>query len=183
MIKIRKPKNEQERKIAGYIIWSVVAIIVLLLVWNLFFKKDPAKILDNVNTEVFAVSVLAELCFMDMLYGKDKNYKAAIVVNGPTSLRIQEIANIFNAKVFYAEVGEANVVNLAKKVSEEGYTVRICGEGSNGGNITLPSSVRDPLATLFAIVTAIMPGTLMTMYTDEEKILELGSIYFKWSPA
>lgn len=57
MIKIRKPKNEQERKIAGYIIWSVVAVVVLLLVWNLFFKKDPAKILDNVNTEVFSVSV------------------------------------------------------------------------------------------------------------------------------
>ena len=37
------------------------------------------------------------------------------------------------------------------------------------------------LATLFAIVTAIMPRTLMTMYTGEEKILELGSIYFKWS--
>ena len=37
------------------------------------------------------------------------------------------------------------------------------------------------LATLFAIVTAIMPRTLMTMYTDEERILELGSIYFKWS--
>jgi len=57
MIKIRKPKNEQERKIAGYIIWSVAAVVVLLLVWNLFFKKDPAKVLDNVNTEVFAVSV------------------------------------------------------------------------------------------------------------------------------
>lgn len=57
MMKIRKPKNEQERKIAGYIIWAVVAIVILLLVWNLFFKKDPAKILDQVNTDVFAVSV------------------------------------------------------------------------------------------------------------------------------
>lgn len=57
MIKIRKPKNEQERKIAGYIIWSVIAIVILLLVWNLFFKKDPAKILDQVHTDVFAVSV------------------------------------------------------------------------------------------------------------------------------
>ncbi len=37
------------------------------------------------------------------------------------------------------------------------------------------------LASLFAIVTAIMPRTLMTMYTGEDKILELGSIYFKWS--
>ena len=37
------------------------------------------------------------------------------------------------------------------------------------------------LASLFAIVTAIMPYTLMKMYTDDPKILELGSIYFKWS--
>ena len=57
MIKIRKPKNEQERKIAGYIIWSVIAVVILLLLWNLFFKKDPAKILEQVNTDVFAVSV------------------------------------------------------------------------------------------------------------------------------
>ena len=37
------------------------------------------------------------------------------------------------------------------------------------------------LAGLFAIATALMPRTLMTMYTNEDKILELGSIYFKWS--
>ena len=57
MIKLRKPKNEQERKIEGYIIWSVVAVVVLILLWNLFFKKDPAKVLKQVNTDVFSVSV------------------------------------------------------------------------------------------------------------------------------
>jgi len=48
-------------------------------------------------------------------------------------------------------VGEANVVNLARQLRGKGYTVRILGEGSNGGNITYPSSVRDPLATIFAL--------------------------------
>ena len=37
------------------------------------------------------------------------------------------------------------------------------------------------LATLFAIVTLIMPQTLMRMYTSDPDIIKLGSIYFKWS--
>ena len=37
------------------------------------------------------------------------------------------------------------------------------------------------LAALFAIVTLIMPKTLMKMYTDDPDILDLGEIYFKWS--
>ena len=37
------------------------------------------------------------------------------------------------------------------------------------------------LATLFAIVTLIMPNTLMKMYTDDPDIINLGGIYFKWS--
>lgn len=37
------------------------------------------------------------------------------------------------------------------------------------------------LAALFALVTLIMPRTLMRMYTNDAKIIELGSIYFKWS--
>ena len=56
-MKIRNPKNEQERKIAGYIIWSVLALVLILLVWNVFFKKDPSKILNEVNADVFSVSV------------------------------------------------------------------------------------------------------------------------------
>ncbi|MBR5967795.1 MAG: MATE family efflux transporter [Lachnospiraceae bacterium] len=37
------------------------------------------------------------------------------------------------------------------------------------------------LATLFALVTAIMPGTIMRMYTNEEPIIALGTDYFRWS--
>ncbi|MDR2766998.1 MAG: phosphatidylglycerol lysyltransferase [Treponema sp.] len=78
--------------------------------------------------------------------------KTAVAVNGPTSMRIDRIAAAFGAEVFRAEVGEANVVNLARALREKGYIVRILGEGSNGGSITHPSAVRDPAAAVFAII-------------------------------
>lgn len=37
------------------------------------------------------------------------------------------------------------------------------------------------LAAFFALVTLIMPNTLMKMYTTDEAIIHLGGIYFKWS--
>lgn len=119
-----------------------------IVYWN--EKKQKAEILKA--QEVFSLAVLAELSYADMLYGGRKEYKPAVAVNGPTSMRIDEIAAAFNAKVFRAEVGEANVVNTAAEARKNGYTVRICGEGSNGGNITSPSAVRDPLSTVFAII-------------------------------
>ncbi len=54
--------------------------------------------------------------------------------------------------MFRAETGEANVVNLAEMLRSEGWVVSILGEGSNGGNITHPSKVRDPLSTLGAMI-------------------------------
>ncbi len=113
--------------------------------------------------EVFALSVVAENAFdcwlsenvdkQGLLWKAQASYgKRAVVVNGPTSMRIDKICSYFGTEIFRAEVGEANVVNLARKKRDEGYTVRILGEGSNGGNITYPSSVRDPVATIFAII-------------------------------
>ena len=67
-------------------------------------------------------------------------------------MRIEEITKALGAQAFRAEVGEANVVNLAREKRAEGYTVPILGEGSNGGTITHPSSVRDPLNTVFALL-------------------------------
>ncbi len=37
------------------------------------------------------------------------------------------------------------------------------------------------LASLFAIVTALFPDLLMTMYTDDDSIIKMGDIYFRWS--
>lgn len=118
------------------------------------FEAEEARIIEA--QEVFALAVLAELSFLSFSGGAaaDKTGrftgKVAVAVNGPTSTRIDRIAGVFNAKVFRAEVGEANVVNLARRLRKEGYIVRILGEGSNGGNITHPSAVRDPLSTVFA---------------------------------
>ncbi len=112
--------------------------------------------------EVFALSVVSELAYL-VYAGKltyDENnkpqQKVAVVVNGPTSGRIEKIAEAFGAEVFRAEVGEANVVSLATKKQDEGYIVRILGEGSNGGNITFPSTVRDPINTIFAFIKMLV---------------------------
>jgi phosphoglucomutase len=100
--------------------------------------------------EVFALACAAELAHFVWM-GEDVS-KAAVAVNDPTSMRIDRIAEAFGVSVFRAEVGEANVVGLARKLRKDGYFVRILGEGSAGGNITHPSAVRDPINTVLAIV-------------------------------
>jgi phosphoglucomutase len=125
-----------------------------LVIWDDGEKK--ARILEA--QEVFALACVSELAHLvwtgDLHYdsGGKPLVKAAVAVNGPTSMRIDRIAEAFGAEIFRAEVGEANVVNLARRLRNEGYVVRILGEGSNGGNITHPSAVRDPIATVFALV-------------------------------
>ena len=146
------------------------------VIWN--EKKNKAEVLKA--QEVFALSVLSELAysvymsenfsegcsgsrmkeFLKMRGNSDffakpgvgAELNLAVAANCPTSMRIDEIASVFSAKVFRSEVGEANVVSLAREKRGEGYTIRILGEGSNGGNITHPSAVRDPLNTLFALL-------------------------------
>ncbi len=112
---------------------------------------DPAqgaKILEA--QEVFALCVLSELA--GLWYYGAAGPLVAVVCNDPTSLRIDAIAEALGAQVFRAEVGEANVVGRARQLRQDGWTVRILGEGSNGGNITHPGSVRDPLSTLGSLL-------------------------------
>ncbi len=119
--------------------------------------------------EVFALACIAEISYL--IYNQTLTYNAAgqsqqqqaIVVNGPTSMRIEQIAACFDIKVFRSEVGEANVVNLANEKRDQGYIVRILGEGSNGGNITFPAAVRDPLNTVFSLVK------LLTLRTTSDQ--------------
>lgn len=113
-------------------------------------KSKEARVLKA--QEVFALSVLSELACS---YTENQK-NLALAANCPTSMRIEEIAKAFNAEVFRAEVGEANVVNLAREKRSQGYTVRILGEGSNGGNITHPAAVRDPLNTIFALIKLLV---------------------------
>ncbi|QTQ13719.1 phosphoglucomutase [Treponema parvum] len=121
-------------------------------------RSASAKTLEA--QEVFALAVLSELAYGAWKNKGKKDYKPAVVVNCATSMRIDRIAEVFGAEIFRAEVGEANAVNLARKKRLEGYTVRIFGEGTNGGNITHPEAVRDPLNTVFALVRLLVmhPG-------------------------
>ena len=119
---------------------------------NLVFI-DPhgkARVLDAQT--VFALVTAIELTWTTTHTPSDTMARLAVVANGPTSLRIDEICTLFGAHLFRAEVGEANVVSKARELTQEGWHVVILGEGSNGGNITPPSSVRDPLSTLQAVV-------------------------------
>ncbi|MCL2764953.1 MAG: phosphatidylglycerol lysyltransferase [Treponema sp.] len=129
-----------------------------LVIWD--DSADRARALEA--QEVFALACTAELSHLlwtgELSYDDDGRTlkKAAIAVNDPTSMRIDRIAEYLGVSVFRAEVGEANVVSLARKLREEGYLVRILGEGSAGGNITHPSAVRDPINTVLAIAKMLL---------------------------
>ena len=129
--------------------------------------KNGKAMIPDAQT-VFALACTAELTFMQKS-GQIAPGKTAVAVNCPTSLRIEEIAKQFGVEVFRAEVGEANVVNLAAKLRKQGYTVRFLGEGSNGGNITHPATVRDPLNTIISIIKY----AALTGKNWEEMIAEL----------
>ncbi|THB65520.1 MAG: hypothetical protein D6B26_03750, partial [Spirochaetaceae bacterium] len=107
--------------------------------------------------EVFALSLISELCWLkwkeDMSQRHDQsgNKKIAVVVNDASSLRIDSICDLFNAEIFRAEVGEANLVQLAQELRSNGYVVRILGEGSNGGTILHPARIRDPINTIVSL--------------------------------
>ena len=98
--------------------------------------------------EVFALVASIELSHAVMMHPKRR---IAIAVNGPTSLLIDDISARLGVAVFRSDIGEANVVTLAENVRKEGYIVPLCGEGSNGGNITHPAKVRDPMNSIMTI--------------------------------
>lgn len=114
---------------------------------NLAYVGDDGHASILQAQEVFALIASVELADAH-LKGK-KNI--AIAVNGPTSLAIDAIAKRFDASVFRADIGEANVVGLAERLRREGYHVPLCGEGSNGGTIIDPSKVRDPLSSVLSL--------------------------------
>jgi phosphoglucomutase len=117
------------------------------------YDSKEARAVPLEAQEVFALACVSELASLEAAGTAGKR---AIVVNDATSMRIEAIARAFGAEVFRAETGEANVVCLADALRERGYIVRILGEGSNGGNITHPSRVRDPLATLAAALKILL---------------------------
>ncbi len=117
---------------------------------NLVFYDDHRGCIALDAQTVFALVVTIQLAWHRHLGFSAEN--TAVVANGPTSLRIERICRRFGATLFRAEVGEANVVSLSRALRAKGWTVAILGEGSNGGNITPPATVRDPMSTLLALI-------------------------------
>lgn len=99
---------------------------------------------------VFSLAVLGELAFQTSKTGSPG--PRGVVVNGPTSLRIERIAEAYGAEVVRTEVGEAHVVSKADELRWEGRNIPLAGEGSNGGSILYPSCVRDPMGTLSSLL-------------------------------
>ena len=130
--------------------------------------------------EVFALACLSELAFM--VYSGILRYdssgrlteKCAVAVNGPTSMRIEKICSAFGVEVFRSEVGEANVVNLSRRLMEDGWIIRLLGEGSNGGNITYPATVRDPMNTIGSILK------LLTIKTENNNGKIIPGLFEIW---
>ena len=83
----------------------------------------------------------------------------AVAANDATSLRADRLLAPFAARVFRAETGEGSVLAKARELREQGWLVPLSGEGSNGGNILHPSSVRDPLMTLLSLLRWLAAGT------------------------
>ena len=131
---------------------------------NLVLAGMDGKVCRLEAQEVFALAVAAELAFSKAGQLGRGNGNLAVVVNGPTSARIDRIAEAFGARVFRAEVGEANVLELTRIKRNEGFYIPVIGEGSNGGSIIYPSAVRDPLATLVGLVRLLrLPGVYMAL--------------------
>jgi phosphoglucomutase len=148
---------------------------------NLVFHDSAADAVRPLHAqELFALVCMVELAWMvktgRLTYDENgrAHQKVAVAVNGPTSLRVERIARAFDAEVYRAEVGEANVVSLARTLRRRGYLVRILGEGSNGGCIIEPAEVRDPLGTIGALIkllyTPDLRGVDIRARADDEEL-------------
>lgn len=100
--------------------------------------------------ETYALALLAELS--DLARKAGPGVQLAAVGNDATSMRSEAVCKALGVRFFRAETGEANVVGLARSLRNDGWAVRILGEGSNGGVITWPAAVRDPLNTIAAVL-------------------------------
>ncbi len=127
---------------------------------------------DEVNKEAVIVEpqkLFALLVFIETQHNAPTDTPQAVIVNGPTSMMVDNLAQTYGFEVFRSEVGEANVVTLGAQKREQGYYVRIIGEGSNGGNITSPSCVRDPLNTLLSLIKLLRTPSLFSLLTDTKE--------------
>lgn len=117
----------------------------------LLVNPENKKILRLSAQKTFALGVLSDLAALQTFF-PHKLKKLAIIINEASSLLVDYLCSLYGVECFRSETGEANVLKLAEKKRTQGYEVRIAGEGSNGGSIVFPHTVRDPLTTLLGIL-------------------------------
>lgn len=128
---------------------------------NIVYWDEVSKKVNTLSAqELFALISLIELHLK-----KEQNKKLAIVVNCPTSLLIDNIAERLDVHVGRTEVGEAHVVQRGQELRADGYCVPIVGEGSNGGIISHPCKVRDPMNTLLSLARLLSDEKLFQKVT------------------
>lgn len=128
---------------------------------NLVYIDDDGKSRILAAQTVFALVVLCQLA-------TSSTGPLAVAANGPTSMRIEDIASRFNAVCFRSEVGEANAVALAEELRSQGYVVPILGEGSNGGSIVHPSKVRDPLDSILSLLKFLSDKSAVSSWLGKD---------------
>lgn len=128
-----------------------------------YIDEDSHKARILHAQEVFTLITLIEVAHQALMGER----KIGVAANGPTSTRIDDLVAHFGATVFRSDVGEANVVALAEKLRSDGYSVHVCGEGSNGGIITDPAKVRDPMNSIMSIAKLYSVPELYSFIADK----------------
>lgn len=106
-------------------------------------------------------SVLDARC--SMLDTGCRDRELGLVVNGPTSSVMEQLAYYLDFSIKRVEVGEANVATGGKLLHEQGVYVPIMGEGSNGSVFNLDLLVREPLHTVRTLINFITRPELTEM--------------------
>ena len=154
-----KYKNEKERKIAGYIIGAVILLVIGALVYNFVIKKDPAKVLDQVNTEVFSVSVERP---------KNRDLKHQLLTSG--SLKALEEA------VIYPRVSGKllrNVLREGDKV-KKGQTISLIERDEVGAKyepVVVPSTINGVVGRIYLDPGAnVVTSTPIALVVNQDTI-------------
>lgn len=156
---IRKPKNEQERKIANYIILAVIIVVIIALVYNFAFKKDPAQILNQVNTDVFAVSIERP---------QNRDLKHQLLTSG--SLKALEEAVIYprvNGKLL------KNILREGDKV-KKGQTISLIERDEVGAKyepVVVPSTINGVVGRIYLDPGAnVITSTPIALVVNQDTI-------------
>lgn len=156
---IRKPKNEQERKIANYIILAVIIVVIIALVYNFAFKKDPAQILNQVNTDVFTVSIERP---------QNRDLKHQLLTSG--SLKALEEAVIYprvNGKLL------KNILREGDKV-KKGQTISLIERDEVGAKyepVVVPSTINGVVGRIYLDPGAnVITSTPIALVVNQDTI-------------